>query len=179
MDDREPTFSFSLSAKRGLLKPRVGISSIDVIREAVLVIYVAETMGITEPRGLTDGPFPVTRTAFFLKLDSDSSFLHLIFAYMSLLNFVVISARRKHLTGDPKCTRVELTPTRKILTFFSLNANLTKNVKGRVRTEVVKGKGLGINQVVPVLNHLNVPDCGFNALLMPALKLRSSLNYAK
>ena len=129
MDDREPTFSFSLSATCGLLEPRVGISSIDVVSEAVLVVFVAETMGVTKLRGLKDGPFPVTHTAFFLKLDSGSSFLDLIFAYMSLLNFVVISARRKHLTGDPKCTRVELTLTRTILTFFALNTDLTKNVR--------------------------------------------------
>ena len=63
--------------------------------------------------------------------------------------------------------------------FFALNTNLTKNVRGRVRAEVVKGEGPGINQVIPVLNHLSVPDCGFNALLVPALKLRPSLNYAK
>ena len=150
-----------------------------MVGEAVLVVSVAETMGVTEPKGLTDGPFPVTRTVFFPKLDSGSSFLDLIFAYMSLLNFVVISARRKHLTGDPKCTRVELTLTRTILTFFALNTDLTKNIRGQVRTEVVKGEGSGINQVFLVLNRLSVPDCGFNALLVPALKLRPSPNCAR
>ena len=150
-----------------------------MVREAVLVVSVAETMGVTEPRGFTDGPVPITRTAFLPKLDSGSSFLDLIFAYMSLLNLVVISARGKHLTGNPKCTREESTLTMIILTFFSLNTDVTKNVRGRVRTKVVEGEGLGINQVVPALNRLSVPDCGFDALLVPALKLRPSLNCAK
>ena len=47
--------------------------------------------------GVTDGPFPVTRTLFFPMLDKGSSFLDCIFAYMSLLNLVVISARIEYL----------------------------------------------------------------------------------
>ena len=66
-----------------------------------------------------------------------------------------------------------------ILTFFALNANVTKNVRRQVRSKVIKGKGPGINQIVPALNCLCVPDCGFDALLVPALKLRPSLNCTK
>ena len=63
--------------------------------------------------------------------------------------------------------------------FFALNTNLTKNVRGRVRSKVVEGKGPGINQIVPAFDRLCVSDRGFDALLMPALKLRPSLNCAK
>ena len=69
--------------------------------------------------------------------------------------------------------------TRIILTLFALNSDLTKNVRRRIRIEVVESEGLGINQVVPVLDHLSVPDCSFNALLVLTLKLRPSLNCTK
>ena len=63
--------------------------------------------------------------------------------------------------------------------FFSFNANITKDVRRRVRSKVVEGKGPGINQIVPAFDRLCVSNRGFDALLMPALKLRPSLNYAK
>ena len=66
-----------------------------------------------------------------------------------------------------------------ILTFFVLNTDLMKNVRRRVRTEVVESEGPGVNQVVPVLNRLSVPDRSFDAFLVPALKLRPSLNCTK
>ena len=69
--------------------------------------------------------------------------------------------------------------TRIILTLFSFNTKLTKNVRRRVRTEVVKCKRSGVNQFVPALNRLSVPDRSLDAFLIPALKLRPSLNYAK
>ena len=52
--------------------------------------------------GVTDGPFLVTRTPFFPVLDKGSSFLDSIFAYMSLLNLVVISARIEYLHKKKK-----------------------------------------------------------------------------
>ena len=52
--------------------------------------------------GVTKGPFLVTRTPFFPMLDKGSSFLDLIFAYMSLLNLVVISARIEYLKKKEK-----------------------------------------------------------------------------
>ena len=66
-----------------------------------------------------------------------------------------------------------------VLTFFSFNANITKDVRRRVRSKVVEGKGPGINQIVPAFDRLYVSNRGFDALLMPALKLRLSLNCAK
>ena len=56
---------------------------------------------------------------------------------------------------------------------------MTKNVRRWVRTEVVESEGPGVNQVVPVVNCLSVPDHSFDALLVPALKLRPSLNCTK
>ena len=66
-----------------------------------------------------------------------------------------------------------------VLTFFSFNTNVTKNVRRRVGSKVVEGKGAGINQIVLALNRLCVSDRGFDALLMPVLKLRPPLNCAK
>ena len=66
-----------------------------------------------------------------------------------------------------------------MLTLFALNSDLTKNVRRRIRTEVVESEGPGINQVIPVLDHLSVPDCSFNALLVLALKLKPSFNCTK
>ena len=59
-------------------------------------------MGVAEVTGVTNGPFPVTQTPFFPMLDKGSSFLDLIFAYMSLLNLVVISARMEYLLKKKK-----------------------------------------------------------------------------
>ena len=69
--------------------------------------------------------------------------------------------------------------TRIILTLFALNFNLMKNIRRQIRIEVVESEGPGINQVVPVLDCLSVPDCSFNALLVPALKLKPFLKCAK
>ena len=68
---------------------------------------------------------------------------------------------------------------RSILTLFSFNTNATKNVRRQVRSKVVKGKGPWINQIVPTFDRLCVSYYGLNALLMPAFKLRPSLNCAK
>ena len=95
VDERDPDFSFSLSDKRGLFIVGEGISSTEVAGKAVLVVSVPIEM--TEADGVTEEPFPVMSTDFFLMLDNGSSFFDLIFAYISLLNLVVISARRKHL----------------------------------------------------------------------------------
>ena len=97
VDKQESTFSFSLLDRRGLLETGVGSSSTEVVGEAVLIVSVTETMGVTEAEGVTEGPFPVTRTVFFLMLDNGLSFFYLIFTYISLLNLVIISTRRKHL----------------------------------------------------------------------------------
>jgi len=66
-----------------------------------------------------------------------------------------------------------------ILTLFSFNTDATKDVRRQVKSKVVKGKGPGINQIVPTFNRISVSYRGFNTLLMPTLKLRPSLNCAK
>ena len=80
-----------------LFEEGVGISSTEVAGEAVLTVSTTEMMGVADVTGVTEGPFPVTRTPFFPMLDKGSSYLDLIFADMSLLNLVVISARMEYL----------------------------------------------------------------------------------
>ena len=90
------SFSLSLPDVRNLFEEGVEISSTEGAGEAALTVSTVETMGVAEVTGVTDGPFPVTQTPFFPILDKGSSFLGLIFAYMSLLNLVVISARMEY-----------------------------------------------------------------------------------
>ena len=90
-------FSFSLPDTRNLFEEGVGISLTEVAGEVVLTVSTTETIGVAKVTRVTDGPFPVTRTTFFPRLDKGSSFLDRIFAYMSLLNLVVISARIGYL----------------------------------------------------------------------------------
>ena len=78
------------------------MSFTEVVGEAVLTVSIAETRGVADVTGVTKGPFPVTRTPFFPMLDKGSSFLDLIFAYMSLLNLVVIFARMEYLKKKKK-----------------------------------------------------------------------------
>ena len=96
-DEQESAFSFLLSVTRDLLEAGVGISSTEVAGEAILTISELEIIGVTEAGGVAEGPFLVTRMVLFLRLESGSCFFVLIFAYKSLLNLVVISAREKHL----------------------------------------------------------------------------------
>ena len=65
-----------------------------------------------------------------------SSFLFLIFAYISLLNFVVISAKREHLSiiVQVSTKRKRATLTNLILTFFSLNIDESQHVRRWVWT---------------------------------------------
>ena len=97
VDESESAFSFSLPDMRGLFDEGVEISSTETVGEVVLTVSTPEMTGVTEVTGVADGPFPVTRTPFFPILDKGSYFLVLIWANMALVNFVVMSARRKHL----------------------------------------------------------------------------------
>ena len=74
----------------------------EVAGEAVLTVSTAETIGVEEVTGVTNGPFPVTRTTFFPRLDKGLSFLDRIFAYMSLLNLVIIFARIEYFKKKKK-----------------------------------------------------------------------------
>ena len=123
----------------------------------------------------------MTRTPFFPMLDNGLSFLDLIFAYISLLNLVVISTRRKHLLKKKKIqvyVRGSIL-TSSIFTLFSFNINATQDVGRQVKTKIIEGKCLWIYQVVPTFDCQGVFYCLLNACLMPAFKLRPSLHCTK
>ena len=73
-----------------------------MVGEVVLAVSVLEIMGVMEADGVTEGPFPMTCIVLFPRLDNGSSFFILIFAYMSLLNLIVISAKGKELLKKKK-----------------------------------------------------------------------------
>ena len=159
----------------GLFKEGVGISSTEVAGEAILAVSTPETMGVVEAIGVMNGPFPVTRTPLFPMLDSGLSFLDLIFAYISLLNLVIISTRRKNLLKKKKIQMY----TSSMLTLFSLDVDAAQDVGRRVKTKVIEGKGPRIYQIVPIFDHQGVFYRLLNTRLMPAFEFRLSLNCAK
>ena len=93
----KPTLSFSLSLANSLylFYDGVGISLTEVAGEATRRFSTPETMGVASAEGRTDGPFPMIRTPFLPMFAKGSSFLDLILAYISLLNLVVISIKKK------------------------------------------------------------------------------------
>ena len=82
-------------------------------------------------------PLSVIRTGSVPMADRGSSFLPLILVYISLLNFVVISAGGKHLSKNKKKIKkgkkIGAILTSLGLTLFSLNLNETQHVHKRVR----------------------------------------------
>ena len=88
LDDQKPTFSLPLSIILCLFGRGV-ISSTEVVGEVALVASRTE---VTRVIGV---PFSTTRTTFFPKLKRGSFFLALILAYISWLNLVIISTRKK------------------------------------------------------------------------------------
>ena len=95
-----------LSETRCLLEEGVGISSTEVAEEATCTLSTPETMGVASADGRTYGPFPMIQTPFLPIFAKGSSFLDLILAYMSLLNLVVISKKKKkEKLRNPKYTR--------------------------------------------------------------------------
>ena len=66
--------------------------------------------------------------------DRGSSFLPLIRAYMSLLNFIVISAKREHLLIFVQVSTKRATPTNLTLTLFSFNFYDAQHVGRWVQT---------------------------------------------
>ena len=138
LDERESAFSFPLLVTHGLLEAGVGISSTEVAREAILTVSVPETMGVTEVGGVTKGPFPMTRTVLFLRLDSCLSFFVLILAYIFLLNLVVIFEKGKHLLREKKKKKKKTSTmksalTNVTLTLFSFNFKVTQDEGRRLR----------------------------------------------
>jgi len=134
---------------------------------------------------MTEGPFPVMRTVFFPMFDNGSSFFVLIFAYMSLLNLVVISARGKHLCKKKIKKKKNEKHTKKStltilgLTLFSFNNEITQDEGGRFWSKIVEGKGPWVHEIVPALNCTHIINGLLHSFLVPALKFGLPLNCAK
>ena len=122
----ESTFSFYLSPTLSLLLRGVS-SSIDGVGDAVPVITGVREEGI-------GAPLSVIRTDLVPIADKGSSFLFLIRAYMSSLNFVVISAKKEHLLIFIQVSTKKVTLTNLTLTLFSFNLNDSQHVRRWVWT---------------------------------------------
>ena len=117
LEGLESTFSFYLSPTLSLLLRGVS-SSIDGVGDAVPAITGVREEGSAARIG---APLSVIRTDLVPIADKGSSFLFLIQAYMSLLNFVVISARKEHLLIFIQVSTKKATLTNLTLTLFSFN----------------------------------------------------------
>ena len=127
LEGLKSTFSFYLSPTLSLLLRGVS-SSTDKVGDAV----PAGTEVGEEGNAVRIGaPLSVIRTDLVPIADNGSSFLFLILIYISLLNFVVISARREHLSiiVQVSTKRKRATLTNLILTFFSLNIDESQHVR--------------------------------------------------
>ena len=93
LEGLESTFSFYLSPTLSLLLRGVS-SSTDGVGDAALAVMGVGEEGSTARIG---APLSVIRMDLVPIADKGSSFLFLILEYMSLLNFVVISARIEQL----------------------------------------------------------------------------------
>ena len=127
LEGLKSTFSFYLSPTLSLLLRGVS-SSTDKVGDAV----PAGTEVGEEGNAVRIGaPLSVIRTDLVPIADNGSSFLVLILIYISLLNFVVISARREHLSiiVQVSTKRKRATLTNLILTFFSLNIDESQHVR--------------------------------------------------
>ena len=127
LEGLESTFSFYLSPTLSLLLR--GVSSLtNGVSDAVPAGTEVGEEGSVARIG---APLSVIRTNLVPIADKGSSFLFLILAYISLLNFVVIFARREHLSiiAQVSTKRKRATLTNLILTFFSLNIDELQHVK--------------------------------------------------
>ena len=125
LEGLESTFSFYLSLTFNLLLQGVS-SSIDGVGDVVPVITGVGEEGSATRIGV---PLSVIRTNLVPIADKGSSFLFLIRVYMSLLNFVVISARREHLLIFIQVSTKKATPTNLTLTLFSFNLDKSQHVR--------------------------------------------------
>ena len=130
LEGLESTFSFYFSPTLSLLLQGVS-SSTDGVGDTTPVGTEVGEEGSAARIGV---PLSVIRTDLVPRADKGSSFLFLILAYISLLNFVVISARREHLSiiVQVNTKRKRATLTNLKLTFFSLNVNKSQHVRRRV-----------------------------------------------
>ena len=84
--------------------------------------------GVDESAEDMGAPLSVTRVVLAPMADKGSSFLPLIWVYMSLLNFVVISVRGKHLLIYIQVYARESILTNLTLTLFSFNIDVMQDV---------------------------------------------------
>ena len=117
LEDRESAFFFCLSLVLGFLCRGVS-SSTEGVSDAVPTVLGVGVDGRAASMG---APLSITRMDLALIADKGSSFLLLIRAYMSLLNFVVIFSRGKHLLIPIQVCTKESILTNLTLTFFSFN----------------------------------------------------------
>ena len=119
LEGLESTFSFYLSPTLNLLLRRVSTST-DGVGD---VIPTGTEVGEKGSAARIGAPLFMIWTDLVPIADKGSSFLFLILAYISLLNFVVISTRREHLSIiiQVSTKRKRAILTNLILTFFSLN----------------------------------------------------------
>ena len=132
LEGLESTFSFYLSPTLSLLLWGVS-SSTDGVGDIVPTVTGVGEEGSATRIGAS---LSVIRTDLVPITNKGSSFLFLILAYMSLLNFVVISTRREHLLIiiQVSTKRKRATLTNLILTFFSLNIDESQHVRRWVWT---------------------------------------------
>ena len=119
LEGLESTFSFYLSPTLNLLLRGVS-SSTDGVGDTVLA---GTEVGEEGSAARIGPPLSVIRTDLVPIADKGSFFLFLVLAYISLLNFVIISARKEHLSiiVQVSTKRKRATLTNLILTFFSFN----------------------------------------------------------
>ena len=130
LEGLKSTFSFYLSLTLSLLSQGVS-SSIDGVGDAVPTITGVGEEGSTVRIG---APLSAIRTNLVLIADKGSSFLFLIRAYMSLLNFVIIFARREHLLIFIQVSTKKATLTNLKLSLFSFNLDKSQHVRRWVWT---------------------------------------------
>ena len=128
----ESTFSFCFSPALSLLL-RGGTSSTDGVRDTPLA---GAEVGEDGSAARIGTPLSVIQTDLIPMADRGSSFLPLILAYISLLNFVVTSARIKHLSKKKNCLSKHREKcaalTNPGLNLFSLNLNKPQHVHRRI-----------------------------------------------
>ena len=100
------------------------------VGDAIPTVPIVGVNGSAEEMG---APLSITRMALAPMADKGSSFLPLIRVYMSLLKFVVISVRGKHLLIYIQVYARELILTNLTLTLFSFNIDVARDVGRWVR----------------------------------------------
>ena len=130
LEGLESTFSFYLSPVLGFLCQGVSFS-IEGVGDTIPTVIGVEVEGSAAMMGAF---LSVIWMDLAPRADKGSSFLFLIRAYMSLLNFVVIFAKREHLLIFFQVSTKGATLTSLTLTLFSFNLYDMQHVGGSVQT---------------------------------------------